>query len=58
MLDFIYRPDSVRPATRQRRIIKLLLSINDIIEIKPRLFGIGVNVNKVIEKLARRFEER
>ena len=56
MFDFVSQPTSARPATRQRSILKLLLSANEILELKPRLFGVGVNVNKVIEKLVGRFD--
>jgi tetratricopeptide (TPR) repeat protein len=56
MFDFVSQATSVRPATRQRSILKLLLSANEILEVKPRLFGVGVNVNKVIEKVVRRFD--
>jgi hypothetical protein len=58
MLEFLNQPDSATPATRQRKIIALLLSVNEFLHLKPSLFGIGVNVNQVIEKLARRFENR
>jgi hypothetical protein len=58
MLEFLYHPDSAAPATRQRKIIALVLSINEFLQLKPSLFGMGVNVNKVIEALARRFEYR
>ncbi len=56
MFDFVSQPTSARPATRQRSILKLLLFANDIVELKPRLFGVGVNVNKVIEKFISRFD--
>jgi hypothetical protein len=56
MLEFLHRPGSAAPATRQRKIVKLLLSMNEILHLKPNLFGIGVNVNQVVEKLARRFD--
>jgi hypothetical protein len=56
MFDFVSQPTSTRTAARQRSIIKLLLSANEIVEFKPRVFGVGLNVNKVIEKLVRKFD--
>jgi tetratricopeptide (TPR) repeat protein len=57
MLDFIHQPESHPPAVRQQAITRLLRSVNEVFELKPKFFGIGVDVNKLIEKLARRLEK-
>jgi len=54
MLDFVHRPDATRQSERQRNIIRILLFLNEVLELKPHFFGVGVNINKVIEKLAKR----
>jgi Phage integrase family/Phage integrase, N-terminal SAM-like domain/SEC-C motif len=56
MLEFLQQPDSAPPTTRLRRIAKLLLSVNEILELKPNVAGLGVNVNRMFEKLARRLD--
>jgi tetratricopeptide (TPR) repeat protein len=58
MLDFVHRPGSHPPAIRQRTITRLLLFANEVLELKPKFFGIGVDVNKLLEKLAERLEKR
>lgn len=54
MLDFVHRPDATPKPERQRTIIKILLLMNEVFELKPHLFGVGVNINKLFEKLAKR----
>ena len=58
LLDFIHRPEAAPPIDRQRTIVRLLLSVSEVLELKPNFFGVGVNFNKMIEKLARRIERR
>jgi PAS domain-containing protein len=53
MLDFVHRPDSTPKTERQGAIVKILVFMNDVLELKPNFFGIGVNINKLIEKLAK-----
>src|SRR5579859_6164803 len=54
MLDFVHRPDATPKSERQRTITKILLSMNEVVELKPNFFGVGMNINKLIEKLAKR----
>lgn len=54
MLDFVHRPDAKSNAERQGTIVKILVFMNEILELKPNFFGLGVNLNKLIEKLAKR----
>ena len=54
MLDFLHRPQATSKAERQGMIVKILVFMNEILELKPNFFGLGVNLNKLIEKLAKR----
>jgi len=54
LLDFLHRPQAVPEPERQRRLSKIVLSINELVELRPNFFGLGVNINKIIEKLAKR----
>jgi uncharacterized protein YchJ len=54
MLDFVHRPDARLRAERQGTIVKILVFMNEVLELKPNFFGLGVNLNKLIEKLAKR----
>lgn len=54
MLDFVHRPDATLKAERQGMIVKILVFMNEVLELKPNFFGLGVNLNKLIEKLAKR----
>lgn len=58
LMDFVHQPGSTSPKVRQKRIVQILLSINDLLELKPNMFGLGINVNKAIEKLSRRLDTR
>jgi uncharacterized protein YchJ len=51
LLDFAHRPTSTPSPDRQRRILRFLRTINEMLELKPNFFGLGLNVNKMIEKL-------
>jgi uncharacterized protein YchJ len=53
LLDFVHQPDATPKMERQGAIIKILLFMNDVLELKPNFFGLGVNINKLIEKLAK-----
>ena len=55
ILDFIHRPGSTHQLERQRKIVRVLCAINESLELKPNIFGIGVNFNRVIENLIRIF---
>jgi tetratricopeptide (TPR) repeat protein len=57
LLDFANKPESTSRPNRQRRIMALLLSVNEMLELKPNFFGLGVNLNKMIEKIAKRLEK-
>ncbi len=54
MLDFVHRPHAKSKAERQGTIVKVLVLMNEVLELKPNFFGLGVNLNKLIEKLAKR----
>jgi uncharacterized protein YchJ len=54
MLDFVHRPQVRSKAERQSMIVKILVYMNEVLELKPNFFGLGVNLNKLIEKLAKR----
>ena len=54
MLDFVHRPHAKSKAERQGMILKILVFMNEVLELKPNFFGLGVNLNKLIEKLAKR----
>ena len=54
MLDFVHRPHAKSKAERQGTIVKMLVFMNEVFELKPNFFGLGVNLNKLIEKLAKR----
>jgi tetratricopeptide (TPR) repeat protein len=54
MLDFVRRPDAIPKSERQGTIVKILVFMNEVLELKPNFFGLGVNINKLIEKLAKR----
>jgi tetratricopeptide (TPR) repeat protein len=54
MLDFVHRPDATPKTERQGAIIKILVFMNEVLELKPNFLGLGVNINKLIEKLAKR----
>lgn len=54
MLDFVHRPDATPKPDRQHGIIRILLSMNEVFDLKPNFFGVGVNINKLIEKLEKR----
>jgi uncharacterized protein YchJ len=54
MMDFAQRPTSTPQPERQHVILRVLLFMNDVLELKPHFFGVGVNINKVIEKLAKK----
>jgi len=56
LLDFANKPESTSAPNRQRRIVALLLSVSEMLELKPNFFGLGVNLNKMIEKIAKRLE--
>jgi tetratricopeptide (TPR) repeat protein len=57
MLDFVHRPQAKSKAERQGMILKILVFMNDVLELKPNFFGLGVNLNKLIEKLVQRARE-
>lgn len=54
MLDFVHQPDATSKMERQGAIIKILVFMNEVLELTPNFFGLGVNINKLIEKLAKR----
>lgn len=54
MMDFAQRPTATPSPERQHVILKILLFMNEVLELKPHFFGVGVNINKVIEKLAKK----
>ncbi len=35
-------------------IVKILVFMDEVLELKPNFFGLGVNLNKLIEKLVKR----
>ena len=51
VMDFIARPKAIPVVERQNRVVATIISINQILELKPHLFGVGVNINKIIEKM-------
>lgn len=54
MLDFVHRPQAKSKTERQGMIVKVLVFMNEVLELKPNFFGLGVNLNKLIEKLSQR----
>jgi tetratricopeptide (TPR) repeat protein len=54
LLDFSLRPEAKSPVERQRWIVRFLGSINEMVELKPNFFGLGLNINKMIDKLTER----
>lgn len=54
MLDFVHRPHAKSKAERQGMIVKILVFMDEVLELKPNFFGLGVNLNKLIEKLVKR----
>jgi tetratricopeptide (TPR) repeat protein len=54
MLDFIHRPDARPKTERQSAIVKILIFMNDVLELKPNFFGLGVNINGLQMHFARK----
>jgi hypothetical protein len=54
MLDFVHRPDAIPKEKRQWAIMDILVFMNEVLELKPNFFGLGLNLNKVIEKLTKK----
>ncbi len=46
MLDFVHRPHAKSKAERQGMIVKVLVFMDEVLELKPNFFGVGVNLNK------------
>ena len=57
MLDFVHRPDSIPEGKRQGAILKIVVFMNEVLELKPNFFGLGLNLNKVIEKLTKKEQQ-
>jgi hypothetical protein len=54
MLDFVHRPDATPKGKRQGAIMDILVFMNEVLELKPNFFGLGLNLNRVIEKLTKK----
>jgi len=54
MLDFVHRPDAIPRGKRQSAIMEIVVFMNEVLELKPNFFGLGLNLNKVIEKLTKK----
>ena len=54
MLDFVHRPDRITQGKRQSAIMQIVVFLNEVLELKPNFFGLGLNLNKVIEKMAKK----
>ena len=54
LMDYVNTPGAIAAPTRQKRIVAILTSFNQTVELKPNLFGLGFNVNKMIDNLIRR----
>jgi tetratricopeptide (TPR) repeat protein len=51
LMDFVARPTAIPTAERQNRIVAAILWLNQVLELKPNVLGLGVNINKLIEKM-------
>lgn len=51
VMDFIARPKAIPVVERQNRVVATIASINQVLELKPNVFGIGINFNRMIEKM-------
>jgi hypothetical protein len=54
MLDFVHRPDAIPKENRQGAIMDIMVFMNEVLELKPNFFGLGLNLNRLIEKLTKK----
>jgi tetratricopeptide (TPR) repeat protein len=52
LMDFIARPKALPVSERHNRLIAVLLWLNQVLELKPNVFGLGIDINKLLDKLA------
>ena len=55
-IDAIYRHMGMHSRTTRMAAVRFLKKVNKYLHLKPNVFGLGVNINEIIEDLLRRLE--